>query len=80
MENQNKRPENMPRQVKAQQPKLKEEKPGDALPPQQPLTDEEAAPKQPPRWRKIVKKVLLVAGRRAGAGAVLSVPFTGRAG
>ena len=39
MENQNKRPEDMPRQVKAQQPKLKEEKPGDALPPQQPLTD-----------------------------------------
>ena len=62
MENQNKRPEDMPRQVKAQQPKLKEEKPGDALPPQQPLTDEETAPKQPPRWRKIVKKVLLWLG------------------
>ena len=62
MENQNKRPEVMPRQVKAQQPKLKEEKPGDALPPQQPLTDEETAPKQPPRWRKIVKKVLLWLG------------------
>ena len=27
MEKQSKRPENMPRQVKAQQPKLKEEKP-----------------------------------------------------
>ena len=62
MENQNKRPEDMPRQVKAQQPKLKEEKPGDTLPPQQPLTDEETAPKQPPRWRKIVKKVLLWLG------------------
>ena len=62
MENQNKRPEDMPRQAKAQQPKLKEEKPGDALPPQQPLTDEEAAPKTTPRWRKIVKKVLLWLG------------------
>ena len=44
MENQNKRPEDMPRQVKAQKPKLKEEKNGEALPPQQPLTDGKTAP------------------------------------
>ena len=42
MEKQSKRPENMPRQVKAEKPKLKKEQGGEALPPQQPLTDEEA--------------------------------------
>ena len=49
MEKQSKRPENMPRQVKAEKPKLKKEQGGEALPPQQPLTDEEALPKKTPR-------------------------------
>ena len=58
MEKQSKRPENMPRQVKAEKPKLKKEQGGEALPPQQPLTDEEALPKKTPRWKKIVRRVL----------------------
>ena len=52
MEKQSKRPENMPRQVKAEKPKLKKEQGGEALPPQQPLTDEEALPKKRPAGRK----------------------------
>ncbi len=58
MEKQSKRPENMPRQVKAEKPKLKKEQGGEVLPPQQPLTDEEALPKKTPRWKKIVRRVL----------------------
>ena len=58
MEKRARRPENMPRQVKAEKPKLKKEQGGEALPPQQPLTDEEALPKKTPRWKKIVRRVL----------------------
>ena len=72
MEKQSKRPENMPRQVKAEKPKLKKEQGGEALPPQQPLTDEEALPKKTPRWKKIVRRVLAWVAVALVAGVIVA--------
>ena len=54
-------PEGMPERVPFSKPAYRKAPARDALPPQQPITDE-PAPKKPARWKTVLKRFLQIAG------------------